>query len=66
MYLIEVKPYADHEDVEWFYEKAPIVERILGRRADKLIVVAVDVDKNALERAKELGVDVVYGNVVGE
>ena len=66
MYLIEVKSYADHEDIEWFYEKAHIVEKILGKRADKLIVVAVDVDKSALERAKELGVDVIYGNVIEE
>ncbi len=66
MYLVEVKSYADHEDIEWFYEKAHIAEKILGRKADKLIVVAVDVDKSALERAKELGVDVVYGNVIEE
>ena len=66
MYLIEVKSYADHEDIEWFYEKAHIVEKILGKKANKLIVVAVDVDKSALERAEELGVDVVYGNVIEE
>jgi len=66
MYLVEVKSYADHEDIEWFYEKAHIAEKILGRKADKLIVVAVGVDKSALERAKELGVDVVYGDVIEE
>jgi len=66
MYLVEVKSYADHEDIEWFYEKAHIAEKILGRKADKLIVVAVGVDKSALERAKALGVDVVYGDVIEE
>ena len=63
-YLVEVKPYADRDDVEWFYEKAGVVERILGRKADRLILVAVNIDREALERARELGVDVVYGGVV--
>ena len=64
VYLIEVKSHAELENVEWFYDKARIVEKILGRRAEKLIVVAVNVDKEALERARELGIDVVYGAVV--
>ncbi len=64
VYLVEVKSYAELEDVEWFYEKAGIAERILGRRAEKLILVAVNVDKEALERARELGIDVVCGAVI--
>jgi hypothetical protein len=64
MYLVEVKSHAELDDVEWFYEKAGIVERILGRKAEKLIAVAVNVDKEALERARELGIDVVYGAVI--
>ncbi|MCC6024044.1 MAG: DUF3782 domain-containing protein [Thaumarchaeota archaeon] len=63
-YLVEVKSHADRDDVEWFYEKAGVVERILGRKADRLILVAVNIDREALERARELGVDVVYGGVV--
>jgi len=63
-YLVEVKSYADRDDVEWFYEKAGVAERILGRKADRLILVAVNIDREALERARELGVDVVYGGVV--
>jgi len=64
MYLIEVKSHAELEDVEWFYGKAEIVKKILGRKAEKLIVVAVNIDKEALERAKELGIEVVCGAVV--
>jgi len=64
MYLIEVKSHAELENVEWFYDKARIVEKILGRKAEKLIVVAVNVDKEALERARELGIDVVCGAVI--
>ena len=64
MYLVEVKSHAELDDVERFYDKARIVERILGRRAEKLILVAVNVDKEALERARELGIDVVCGAVI--
>jgi hypothetical protein len=40
--------------------------RRASRRADKLIMVAVNVNKSALERAKELGIDMVYDNVIKE
>jgi hypothetical protein len=63
-YLIEVKSYAEVDDVEWFYKKAQIVEKILGKAAEKLIIVAVNIDKEALERAKQLGIEAVYGALV--
>ena len=64
MYLVEVKSHAELDHVEWFYDKAQIVEKILERRAEKLILVAVNIDKEALERARELGIDVVYGAII--
>jgi hypothetical protein len=64
MYLVEVKSHAELDDVEWFYEKAGIVEKILGRKAAKLIIVAVNIDKEALHRAQELGIEAVYGAVI--
>jgi hypothetical protein len=64
MYLVEVKSHAELDDVEWFYEKAGIVEKILGRKAAKLIIVAVNIDKEALQRAQELGIEAVYGAVI--
>jgi hypothetical protein len=64
MYLVEVKSHAELDDVEWFYEKAGIVEKILGRKAAKLIIVAVNIDKEALQRAHELGIEAVYGAVI--
>jgi hypothetical protein len=64
VYLIEVKSRAELDDIEWFYTKAGIVERILGRRAERLILVAVDVDREAVERARQLGIDVICGSVV--
>lgn len=63
-YLIEVKPHAELEDVERLFDKAMIVERILNRRAEKVMMVAVNIDKDALERAKQLGIDVIYGSVI--
>lgn len=64
VYLIEVKSHAELEDVEWFYRKAEIVEKILGRKAEKLIIVAVNIDKEALERAEQLGIETVCGTVI--
>ncbi|MGC9050240.1 PD-(D/E)XK nuclease family protein [Pyrobaculum sp.] len=63
-YLLEVKSHAELEDVEWFAQKAEAVEKILGRKADRLIIVAVNIDKEALERAAQLGIDAVYGAVI--
>lgn len=64
VYLIEVKSHAEVDDVEWFYKKTQIVEKILGKAAEKLIIVAVNIDKEALERAKQLGIEAVYGALV--
>ncbi|AFA39134.1 Protein of unknown function (DUF1626) [Pyrobaculum oguniense TE7] len=64
IYLIEVKSHAELEDVERLFDKARIVERILNRWADKVLIVAVNIDKDALERAKQLGIDVIYGSVI--
>ncbi|AEA12620.1 hypothetical protein TUZN_1140 [Thermoproteus uzoniensis 768-20] len=63
-YLLGVKSHAELEDVEWFAEKAQAAEKILGRKADRLIIVAVNIDKEALERASQLGIDAVYGAVI--
>ncbi|MCC6004298.1 MAG: DUF3782 domain-containing protein [Thermofilum sp.] len=62
--LIEVKSRAELEDVEWFLDKAAIVEKILGRKADKLVLVAVNIDKEAFERAQSLGIDVIAGAII--
>ncbi|AET33445.1 PD-(D/E)XK nuclease family protein [Pyrobaculum ferrireducens] len=64
IYLLEVKSHAELEDVEWFAQKAEAVEKILGRKAHRLIIVAVNIDKEALERATQLGIDAVYGAVI--
>jgi len=64
VYLVEVKSHADIEDVEWFYKRAEIYEKIRGRKPDKLVLVAVHIDEEAYERAKELGIEVIYGAII--
>ena len=63
LYLIEVKSHAEFEDVEWFFEKAKWVEKLKGK-SERLILIAVNIDEEALKRARELGIDVLYGNVI--
>jgi len=41
-----------------------MVERILQKRVSKFYFVAVNVDKDTLERAGELGFKVIYGGIV--
>jgi hypothetical protein len=62
LYAIEVKSYADVEDVEVLYDKIPIVERYYGRKVDKAYLVAVAIEKEAVDRARELGIEVIYGS----
>jgi hypothetical protein len=61
--VIEVKSRATRDDVVWFYEKVRRVESLLGN-VKRLLVVAVNIDKEALERAQELGIDTIYGAVI--
>jgi len=61
--VLEVKSLVELDDVEWFYEKVVKAEKILGR-VKRRVVVAVNIAKDAVERAKELSVDVIYGAVV--
>ena len=66
-YLIEVKSVAYGDDVGWFAWRAKLAAEELarqGKRVERLILVAVHIDKEALERARQLGIDVIYGNVL--
>jgi post-segregation antitoxin (ccd killing protein) len=40
------------------------VEKFFKRKVDKIILVAVNVDREAYKRAIDLGIDVVCGNVI--
>jgi len=64
LYLTEVKSHADCDDVEHFHDVAQVVEKILNKKADKLILVATSIDEDAFKRAGELGIDVIYGAII--
>ncbi len=64
LYLIEVKSTADLDHVDALYEKMRAVEKYLNREVDKVFLVAVNVDKEAYDRAGELGIEVICGNVI--
>ena len=60
-----MKSRVELEHVEVLIDKARFVEMILDRKAEGILIVAINVDKDAYERARELGIDVVYGNIIG-
>ena len=64
VYFMEVKSLVDVNDVEWFNFKCEIFEKILGRRPDRRMIVCINILDEALERARELGVDIIYGRVI--
>ena len=63
-YLIEVKSFADEDDVEWFNAKCEVFAKELGLQRYRKLVVAVNITREAVERACELGIDVVCGGVI--
>jgi hypothetical protein len=64
VYFMEVKSLVDVNDVEWFNLKCEIFEKILGRRPDRRMIVCINILDEALERARELGVDIIYGRII--
>jgi len=64
VYLIEVKSFVDEDDVEWFNTRCEIFAKEKNLKDYRKLIVAVNIFKEALERARELGIDVVYGTVV--
>ena len=65
LYAIEVKSRTDIDQVYTLPQKAKTLEKILKRKIDKLILVTVNIDKEALEQAQKLGIETVYGHIVG-
>ncbi len=63
VWFIEVKSLVEPDDVEWFQTRCEIMEKVLGRKPTRKLIIAIDIFKEALERARELGIDVIYTNV---
>ncbi len=63
IWFIEVKSLVELNDVEWFQTRCEIMEKVLGKKPTRKLIIAIDILKEALERARELGIDVIYTNV---
>ncbi|ABP95923.1 hypothetical protein HA72_1768 [Metallosphaera sedula] len=63
VYLVEVKSFAENDDIEWFDVKTDVIIDVLGIKNFVKLFLAVSVDKDALETAKDLGIRLVYGDV---
>jgi len=64
IYVIEVKSTTDIEHVELLIDKAKTIEKILKKPVQKVYIVTVNIDKEAYQRARELGIEVIYGNLI--
>ncbi|PSN82924.1 hypothetical protein B9Q03_13795, partial [Candidatus Marsarchaeota G2 archaeon OSP_D] len=61
--LIEVKAFAEREDMDHLTDVVGYVQKILKKDVERVYVVAVNVDREALNRAQELGFKVIYGSL---
>ncbi len=66
LWLLEVKAYAEPDDVLWFHEKTRVAERILGKSATRRMLLAIEATKDAKEVASKLGVELLAGEIVEE
>ncbi|MGB9730323.1 MAG: DUF3782 domain-containing protein [Thermoprotei archaeon] len=65
LYIIEVKSYAELDHIQTLYEKIKPIEKALNRKVEKVFIVAVNIDEEAYEKAKELGIETITGNIIG-
>jgi hypothetical protein len=64
--VLEVKAHTEKEDVEWFYENVESIKTLFDKPLRRKIIVTVNIDDDALIKANELGINVIYGNVIKE
>jgi len=64
LYIMEVKSYAELDHVQTLYEKIKPIEKALNRKVEKSFLIAVNIDEEAYEKAKELGIEVITGNII--
>ncbi len=65
--IIEVKSHIGEDDVVTFYEKVDSIRGLIIKeynKIDRLIMVAVDLDYEALLKAREFDIKLVYGYVI--
>ncbi|MEM4442649.1 MAG: DUF3782 domain-containing protein [Candidatus Nitrosocaldus sp.] len=62
--IIEVKNPISEEDIVTFHEKVNSIRPVIGYNIKRLIAVAVNMDAEAVDKAKELGIECIYGHVI--
>lgn len=61
--IIEVKSKAERGDIDWLYDRVERTRQLIGN-VKRIVIIAVNIDREALERARELGIDTIYGSVI--
>ncbi len=64
VYLIEVKSFADEDDLDWFNVKCSTVTKALGFKDPIKLFLAVSAAEEAVERAKNYGIKMLTGDVI--
>jgi len=64
--VLEVKTRTKKEDVEWFLDNVESIKSLFDKPLRRKVIVTVHIDDDALIKANELGIDVIYGNIIKE
>jgi hypothetical protein len=62
--VLEVKAHTKKDDVQWFYENVEAIKPLFDKPLRRKVIVTVNIDEDALIKTDELGINVIYGNVV--
>ncbi len=62
--VLEVKAHTQKDDVEWFYDNVEAIRALFDKPLRRKVIVTVHVDEDALYRADNLGIKVIYGNII--
>ena len=62
--VLEVKTHTEKDDVNWFYENIEAIKELFDKPLRRKVIVTVNIDEDALIKTDELGINVIYGNVV--
>jgi hypothetical protein len=64
--VLEVKVFTEKKDVEWFYENVESIKTLFDKPLRRKVMVTIHIDDDALNKANELGINVIYRNVIKE
>jgi hypothetical protein len=62
--VLEVKTHTEKDDVDWFYENVEAIKELFDKPLRRKVIVTVNIDEDALIKIDELGINVIYGNIV--